>query len=50
MLNTFFKVFLVINQLTLTLFAMSINRHLENTNFKVDYYFYDKCFEEENKK
>jgi hypothetical protein len=39
MLNTFFKVFLVLNQLTLTLFAMSINRHLENNDFKVDYYF-----------
>jgi hypothetical protein len=50
MLNTFFKVFLVINQLTLTLFAMSINRHLENTDFKVDYYFHEECFEEENKK
>jgi hypothetical protein len=36
MLNTYFKVFIVVNQLTLLLLGISIDRHLEEIKYSVN--------------
>ena len=44
MLNTFLKVFLVVNQITLTFLAISMDRHLEEIKFISSFCEHDRKF------